>query len=129
MKSIFFIGALLMCGAGIYGFVDYQKSKNRQSFKSDHEKNVADTKEKTAPVPKEKITEVKNETVVPVIKNTTALKEAKKDTKEKKSETKDIIKKSKSINYKMFSRAPLKEEYLKVPQPVKEKTITKEEKQ
>jgi hypothetical protein len=126
MKSIFFIGALLMCGAGIYGFVDYQKSKNKQSFKSDFEKNRVDTKEKTAPVQEEKITEVKNETVVPVIKNTTALKEAKK---EKKSETKDVIKKSKSINYKMFSRAPLKEEYLKVPEPVKEKTITKEEKQ
>jgi hypothetical protein len=115
-----------MCGAGIYGFVDYQKSKNKQSFKSDFEKNRVDTKEKTAPVQEEKITEVKNETVVPVIKNTTALKEAKK---EKKSETKDVIKKSKSINYKMFSRAPLKEEYLKVPEPVKEKTITKEEKQ
>jgi len=32
MKSIMYVGATLMIGASIYGFVDYEKTKNKKEF-------------------------------------------------------------------------------------------------
>jgi predicted GIY-YIG superfamily endonuclease len=32
MKSILYVGATLMIGASIYGFVDYEKTKNKKEF-------------------------------------------------------------------------------------------------
>ncbi len=34
MKSLLFIGATLMAGAGIYGFVDFKKKEQSTAFKS-----------------------------------------------------------------------------------------------
>ena len=34
MKSILYVGATLMIGASIYGFVDYKQTKGKKEFKS-----------------------------------------------------------------------------------------------
>jgi hypothetical protein len=44
MKSILYVGAVLMTGACIYGFVDYRKVNNNKEFKSLYRSETANTK-------------------------------------------------------------------------------------
>ncbi|MBL0336381.1 MAG: hypothetical protein IPP73_14015 [Chitinophagaceae bacterium] len=41
MKSILYIGATIMIGASIYGFVDYQKTSRNREFKKMYTEPVA----------------------------------------------------------------------------------------
>lgn len=117
MKKFLFIGAVLMVGASIYGFVDYNKTKHSKRFSNLYKET--ETKVQPAAQPaiaeedkpgsglKTEIPEVKKEAV----KNSNVSKPAivKKPVKQK-------IQKPRKISYKSFSRAPLRE-------PVIEKTI------
>jgi len=104
MKSILYVGATLMIGASIYGFVDYKKNNHKKEFTRMYE---MEKKESAVTVPdKEKETATKEQTAISnEIKTTDALKKeviaAKKNSKA-----------SKKINYKFFSRAPLERKYL-----------------
>lgn len=43
MKSILYVGATLMIGAGIYGFVDYKQTRNKKEFKEMYGEEKAKT--------------------------------------------------------------------------------------
>src|SRR5688572_13218215 len=83
MKSILYLGAALMIGASIYGFVDYKKTNRNKEFK-----NMYAEKEVTAPITipeKENVVpvtepavEIKPVTPVKIIKETPVLKKATK---------------------------------------------------
>ena len=113
MKSVYCIGAVLMFGASIYGFVDYKKTVRNEDFKSMYEK------EKKNSVP-----------VVPAEKETAAARQIDagnniaelpaKTREEKLTNKKDVNgkpatvtikskKKNKKIDAEFFSRAPLRD--------------------
>ncbi len=124
MKPILYVGAALMIGASIYGFVDYNKASHKKEFTGMYESKeiktpVAD-EEKAVIVAEEKLPVATAETKtdpVPVAKKETATvavkHAAKKFTKTKR----------KKLNYELFSRAPLREEReiieVKPPEPPK----------
>lgn len=116
MKSVLYVGATLMIGASIYGFVDYQKTSHKKEFNNMYkEKEVVEpskvANEKTAVVANKKEEPVKEEKVAV----TTEKKETKKVAKKKK----------KKLDIKLFSRGALDERYIKeeklLPEPGKEK--------
>lgn len=107
MKSILYVGATLMIGASIYGFVDYKKTSHNKKFSNMYAEKkgvvpevVTDIK-LTEPViikGEEKIIDNKNA----VVKNSVSKKK------------KNIIptKKKRKFNSKMFSRGGLDERYI-----------------
>jgi hypothetical protein len=105
MKSILYVGATLMIGACIYGFVDYKKTSSRKEFI-----NMYKAKEQPVlPVTIVKTNEVttKKETVAaekPVTDTTTAVVK-----KISVAGKKYIPVKRKKLSYKLFSRAALDE--------------------
>ena len=106
MKKFLLVGAVLMVGASIYGFVDYSKTKRNTEFSKMYDepvvKNAEDITTNDEPViSKEEIVVEKKEAV----KNSNVSKPAfvKKPIKRK-------IQKPRKVNYKSFSRAPLREE-------------------
>ena len=148
MKSMLYVGATLMIGASIYGFVDYKNSSGKKEFKHMY------TEEKTT-IPEPVVTPVEKDPVVektvakqnkkPVITSKTTTKEEvapalKPIAAEDKMETaktslpenstvtitpskenfvmKAVAKKKRRLSSKLFSRAPLRDE---VEMPVIEK--------
>jgi hypothetical protein len=124
MKSILYIGATLMIGASIYGFVDYNKTRNKKEFKNMYvEKEVAqpaDQKEKPIVSPE------KNETA-----------EREKKTADNKASVNNSITiannitkfkkpKKRTFSTRLFSRGALDEKYIREekikPEEPKEKT-------
>jgi hypothetical protein len=111
MKPLLYFAASLMIGASIYGFVDYSDARQSREFKAMyHEeedpdaveiKKIESTETERSLVRKEGITSkvepALKEEIVPAV-----LKKAKKASKK--------INRKKKINYKSFSRAPLREE-------------------
>jgi hypothetical protein len=140
MKSILYVGATLMIGASIYGFVDYKKTSRSKEFKKMYDskeetspvatnekpntvviKPEAVIKEKTVvekkqPVKKEDVIEnklVAKEPIVPVEKinpETATINTSLKDNGA--AETDKPVKTKKVLSYKLFSRAPLEEKYI-----------------
>ena len=140
MKSILYVGATLMIGASIYGFVDYKKTSHSKEFS-----NMYEAKEVTEPavtasgtneaivkidaVAKEKRVVIKKQ---PAIKKeaaqinlsvkefvTPAEKIATETTTvntatlaESNTEKKYKATKKKKLNHKLFSRAPLEGRYI-----------------
>ncbi len=140
MKSILYVGATLMIGASIYGFVDYKSTSHKKEFTAMYE----DEKKK------EPVVVTDNKTTVPVEKKGIASKEKKVVTKKKAANKeedivstkhntekveiatkeittiekplvdikvskdsnveKKVVKKKKKISTKIFSRAPIREE-------------------
>ena len=135
MKSILYVGATLMIGAGIYGFVDYKKTNHSKELvkmynsKETSEsvsniKHIENTTEKKAPEIKEKavvkklipqkdeIIEGKMINEEPTItKDETVLEKKMSDVSLNEAVSKND-KRTKKINYKLFSRAPLERKYL-----------------
>jgi hypothetical protein len=111
MKPLLYIGAALMIGAGIYGFVDYKKKNQSKEFQSlyreEQKKEVQEpvtTDVAPAAIPAPVVTE-KIETVV-VNRETVA-------------DRKHVVKKPrKRLNAKLYSRAALEEE-IRLPEPEK----------
>lgn len=116
MKSILYVGATLMIGASIYGFVDYKKTSKEKEFNSlyNETKTPAPVVDDDAiipavvienPVEEKKQAELKDE---PAAINAVTVQE-----KEKKAvSTKPVVKKAKKkkkLDHRIFSRAPLKE--------------------
>ena len=117
MKSILYVGAALMIGASIYGFVDYKKTSHKKEFIRMYEDQpsvtVADEKDPTS------MHTVAEEVKTAAIKKETSsnlIKEVKKTIQHKKM-------KSKKLDYKLFSRSrpPQREpvEIDEVPEPKK----------
>jgi hypothetical protein len=107
MKPLLYIGATLMVGAGIYGFVDYNKASQDKEFRSLY----------TGEEKKEVKIPVETSVFPPLV--TASLVAEKKETVSSDKKTvavkrKTMKKKSRKMNSKMFSRAPLREE-MEVP--------------
>ena len=118
MKSILYIGATIMIGASIYGFVDYQKTSRNREFKKMYTEPVA-----TQPV----VTD--NKTVTTEIStNETEKKVVNTSTGEEKKTVVAKVKqnKRKKLRISDFSRAPIREEELVVPVELK-KTENKDQ--
>ena len=149
MKAIIYTGAVLMVAAAIYGFADLSKNKPTEvtnEIKTEKSKAGEDAsaampvvpvkEEKKAVAPKRK--SVKRETdkevaaekellpirsEVPVASVTEAITEEATTLKENTNGAKiEAAKKKKRVRSKMFSRAPLSEEYIEeVPKVKKSK--------
>jgi hypothetical protein len=141
MKSILYVGATLMIGASIYGFVGYKKSAQKKEFTRMYEspevKEPVIATEKIAPAVAEivpavtttKKAEVKTKSVS--MKSKIAIAAAEKmesapvlvttPVKETASAKKFKQVRKKKLNYKLFSRAPLREEreIVVLPEPAK----------
>lgn len=148
MKSILYVGATLMIGASIYGFVDYKQTSNDKEFKGmytekevkqpvviseeiatkpevTNEVKVADKKNIVA---KKKPLKAEDE-ILPEIKPVPADLKLVTDKKEMigkeevtvvpAEEHKVTVKKKRKVSTKIFSRAPLREEYEEEITPVK----------
>lgn len=158
MKSILYVGAALMIGASVYGFVDYKKTSRDKQFESMYgepgeikpeiitTKKVEPVKEpvlvKDLPVKKSKKSTISKEEK-PVKPLTSEDRISTKEAKEI-SNTTDVVNvseeknpaekfkkpKRKKVNTKIFSRAPIREEYeeeiLPSSKEAKKKTEVKE---
>jgi hypothetical protein len=124
MKSILYVGAVLMTGASIYGFVDYRKANNNKEFKSLYRSETVNTK--TSPseeqVSDKKNIEKVNEKTVPEV-SVSATKLAADDKPDpqqlkevKLTDSKRKATKRKKLNYKLYSRAALEERPVKIPE-------------
>lgn len=116
MRTLLFIGATLMVGAGIYGFVDYRKKEQNRAFQALYKQEKPAVQQPapeivTSPVPIVPVAEVTVKTISH--DKSAARKKARKE-------------KFKKISYKQFSRA-IPEEVLEevkieqTPPPVKKK--------
>src|SRR4030095_7216703 len=100
MKAILYIGAILMVGASIYGFIDYNKSSRDKNFRNLYENKEQEAIKKeekssvTQSVPDVKIKEENKSIMVSSIKPV-------------------VIKKKRKISSEKFSRGALDEKYLK----------------
>jgi len=126
MKKFLLVGAVLMAGASIYGFVDYSKTKQSKEFSKMYDEpsiqKPEDIKTNDEPVvSKEEIVVEKKEAV----KNSNVSKPAfvKKPVKRK-------IQKPRKVSYESFSRAPLREKVVIVKDDSKSeprKAVVKEQ--
>lgn len=136
MKSILYVGAALMIGASIYGFIDYKKTSHKEEFTAMYDEKkfvtpatepekktettvVAEKKEvkKIAANKQVKKTVSKKHEIKPIsdeeILGTTEMKEidiASVDSKiAENREPVKTVKKKKKITREIFSRAPIRE--------------------
>ncbi len=154
MKPVLYLGAMLMIGASVYGIVDHSKTKNNRKFSNMYEtkevKEPVIVKEDPVPLTEEKVKApgkktkkmaiketVKDETTIyrskqdvvaavkkdsdPVITETATLKENGATEKYKKA-------KKRKLNHKLFSRAPLREEFDEAELVIPEKAETETKK-
>lgn len=115
MKSFLYVGAMLMIGAIIYGFVDYKKSGRNSEL--DKMYSAPETKDPSVPRQEsgknesllktedagKKYSDVAETNNVTVSTNAAARENSEKKIKKSKR---------KKFNYKLFSRAPLEDRYL-----------------
>jgi hypothetical protein len=106
MKPVLYVGAMLMVGATIYGFADYKKTSDTKEFKkmySEVEEGTAATTDESNPV----FINAAAKTIAataPVPPPPAAI------VPEENLPAKAVKKsKRKKLNYKEFSRAPLRE--------------------
>ena len=103
MKAILHIGAILMVGASIYGFIDYKRSSNEKQFRT-----LYDNKEEVAMRKKEKeLSSARGNSATLHAETSTAAAIPEVTTK------KINVRKKKTINYKEFSRARIDEKISK----------------
>ncbi len=118
MKSVLYVGATLMIGASIYGFVDYKQTGSKKEFKDMYAgEKVAPTEKVTDSKIFEPVTSVKEITVADVKATNKA---AVKSTTVKKSSPKKVAKKKRKFSTKLFSRGALDERYI---EPVEVKAV------
>jgi hypothetical protein len=133
MKSILYVGAVLMTGACIYGFVDYRKVNNNKEFKSLYRSETAASK--TSPSEGQvsdlkNIEKVNQKTIPAVPVSATKLvagdkPEPSKLKEVKLTESKRKATKRKKLNYKLYSRAALEERPVTVTDEKIEKSVKK----
>jgi hypothetical protein len=115
MKSMLYIGATLMIGATIYGFVDLRKTNQRGELKNlYHEAEIKPPTENASTIIEETKLDAKEaeSRVVNLEKKVVTEGESKKqEAVHKKSEHK------KGVSYKKFSRAALREDVVQPEVP------------
>jgi len=143
MKSILYVGAALMIGASIYGFVDYKQTSNKKEFTNMYEapeKKPALVTEKETTLPEPIVTAEIKKINAPVTKKFPAKTEPAPAvkattvavTEETKITEKPVVKKTakkRKLNHRLFSRAPLREEEEVIAEPVKDEVKKAENKE
>lgn len=153
MKSMLYVGATLMIGASIYGFVDYKQTHNKKEFKdmyaekkaitpeivNKEEKTTTPEKEVTVsvkPALSKKKTAVKREEIEPVKaiseedKMTTSVKSIDEDILDKPEPAKETrAVKKKKVRKEFFSRGRMPEEEVLIEKPAKKETKKTESKE
>lgn len=121
MKSILYVGATLMIGASIYGFVDYKKSQDKAAFKNMYTEVKKAVEEPAADVKEPAI----NSTTDNQTKTATGNAAVKKAVANSNKKATKKIKKKRKVNVRLFSRGGLDDEYIEpvkkvspLPQPV-----------
>lgn len=116
MKSILYLGAILMTGACIYGFVDYRKTSNRKEFQSLYRTEASSAKSSFSPEQTRRVNAIEkvNEkaSIIPSVLSTklSNAKELEPVKEIKEVKTVNGTRKSskrKKLNYKLYSRAAL----------------------
>ncbi|MBL7745223.1 MAG: hypothetical protein JNN00_17235 [Chitinophagaceae bacterium] len=129
MKSLLYAAATLMIGASIYGFVDYNKTKDQKKFAG-----MYDEKENTSPAvvneqkPYGDVVQTGSNDGFGVANDNNKPKEEK--VKEEGSIVKSLVKKFKKkrkVDFESFSRAPLREEQEIMEGPAPKEKIKKEQ--
>lgn len=111
MKSILYVGATLMIGASIYGFVDYNNTRSKKEFK-----NLYAEKEVTQPAVEKKQSSANTEKIESSSDNKTVAVEKKvadNSTATTGKETKTKKQKKRTFKPELFSRGALDEKYIK----------------
>ena len=112
MKSILYVGASLMIGASIYGFVDYQQTSHKKEFT-----DMYAEEKKTEPV--EVVSEEKKDVITPVAKPEIVAKNKKAVAK------KQTIKKEEEEDFVVIEPIDEKDILLTdVPENIEETTVT-----
>jgi hypothetical protein len=107
MKPMLYVGATLMIGASIYGFVDYRKTSGKKEFKALYSVPVVEKKEEPATIRTAKQrADVSASAITDTKKPVSAV--ASTDFVVKK------VKKKRTFRRELFSRAPLKDEYYEI---------------
>jgi len=149
MKSILYVGATLMIGASIYGFVDYKQTSSKKEFKkmyteekiiepevvtiiekNDVVKNDVVEKEKNTVIkkqddkknqPDEEIMSIKPIADEDLLTTTDPITIEKTDVNIAPTKRNVMVRKARKFDSRLFSRAPLREEYveIKLPEPAK----------
>ena len=149
MKSILYVGATLMIGASIYGFVDYKQTSSKKEFKDMYteekvtepvvavvekndvpstsdvvqkEKNTVTKKQISKKIlPDEEIISIKPIADEDLLTATDPVTIEKTEVNIAPTKKNVKVRKSRKFDSKLFSRAPLREEYIemKLPEPVK----------
>jgi len=156
MKSILYVGATLMIGASIYGFVDYQKTSHKKEFSNLYKEPATTVPEKTVVEKKVTVAETKTAMVTEKKSKKKVLSKEESiggirpiaaDEKMDVSATKNIekaevtvapskeaakvVKKKRKLSTKLFSRGALDERYIKeeinIATPVEKKETKKTE--
>ena len=116
MKSILYLGAVLMTGACIYGFVDYRKTSNRKEFKSLYRTEAASNKSELSPEQVNAVKSIekvnKNQGIAEpatVFSHIDKSEPAKEMNDGKSVNSKRTFSKRKKLNYKLYSRAALEQ--------------------
>lgn len=108
MKSILYVGATLMIGASIYGFVDYKQTSHKKEFTTMYSEEKL-TEPTVVAENKELIAEVKKEEVA----NTEVKKSVVKKSSTKKKKNSPVVKKKRKFSTELFSRGALDDRYIK----------------
>jgi hypothetical protein len=108
MKPLLLIGAALMAGAGIYGFVDYKKTNLRKEFQTLYKEGPTKDVQVSTPAPPE-VDPVPTDVPVYVVKNGKVVPEKPAVTEKK------LSKKPKKLRKEQFSRAAMEEFQVEVP--------------
>jgi hypothetical protein len=113
MKSVLYVGATLMIGASIYGFVDYKKTQHKEGFKTMY----TEVKEPVTEPATERAIEkpVANNNIVATnnSSNVKTVAEKKKTVPAKKVQKK--TKKKRKISTRLFSRGGLDDRLIEEP--------------
>ena len=134
MKSILYVGATLMIGASIYGFVDYKNTSQQKEFTEmyEEEKKIVPAVEDEVITPGKELVAIKQasskEEIAVVNKETKEISSTSTEPKKSKPVVKKA-KKKKKLDHRIFSRGPLRDEEINMPELVKpeEKKIEKKE--
>ena len=110
MKSILYVGATLMIGASIYGFVDYNQTRNKKEFK-----NMYAEKETTKPAEEKLPVVITKKIETPVVQKKAADDQSTvgNTATTKKPVAKIKKQKKRKFNTRLFSRGALDEKYIK----------------
>jgi predicted phage gp36 major capsid-like protein len=124
MKSILYVGATLMIGASIYGFVDYKKTSHNKEFTKMYDNKEEAEKNSSLSKPAEKLGNLDSKDE----KNEAIESEVSTSTSNENNTEKKYKGKRKKLDYRLFSRAPLEEKYIQKELKTEEPKISEPKK-